>query len=361
MRRLDGYLARELSVPFLINLIPVVALLLLLKLSGAIGEITQRHLPPMEVVKLVLYDLPSTLAQAFPLIAALSASLAMNRMTRDNEITVLRGAGVPVWRVLLPLVVFGVLVSVAALFLVDRVVPQAWEARQKSPVFSSGQVSGGTQGGKTLRVGDKVVSFQSSRELGAEVRRLERIVITEPLPSDQRRIVLAEWAEYSAGTWTLHNGTQLLYGKDRHLVTRGAFTTLPLRMPLDFRTVYNFLGEDDLMRQPFAVLTRQAAEAGRLQQWGQARDFEISRWFNVALPIMALPLTVLGAALAIKFSKAGAFTGVLFSVGITFVGWNTFLLMKGIANGGIVPPVVAAWATHILFLAGGAWATRSLE
>ena len=58
---------------------------------------------------------------------------------------------------------------------------------------------------------------------------------------------------------------------------------------------------------------------------------------------------------------AGAFTGVLLSIVVVFVAWNTLLFMKAAGLGGWVPPLFAAWSTNVLFTALGVWMLRSQE
>jgi lipopolysaccharide export system permease protein len=353
--RIDRYVARELVVPFLINIAPVVLLLLLLRLSGSLGEISQTKNPWL-VVQSILLDLPDTIAKALPLVAALSTSLAMNRMTRDNEITVFKSTGLPVRRLFFPLVVFGVMVSLLAFVLVDRVTPWAW--RRQGQIESRISQTGFTQKPQTLRVGETIVSVQGVKETAPSQYRLDRVLLIE---ENGTRLVSALTGTYRNGVWALTNAQIQEFDTSGNPTRHWQDPNFRKRLTLDFRTLYNAFSENDLLRLPFTELTQKADGARGLGKFAEARDYDISRWFNIALPWMALPLSLLAAGLAILFSKAGAFTGVLFSVGATFVGWNTFLLLKGIANGGYLSPFIAAWLTHALFLIGGLWILRKTE
>ena len=360
--RTDRYIARELVVPFLINITPVVFLLLLLKLSGSIGELTQTRNPGL-VVRAILLDLPDTIAKALPLVAALSTSLAMNRMTRDNEITVFKSTGVSVRRLFLSLIIFGSLVSLLGVFLVDTVVPWAWQ--QRTTLGYRMASTNFTQQNKAQKLADgagsTTVFVQATSEVTPARYRVEHVLMIEDAESGGKRLVAAPTGEYAAGTWNLREVQITEFDIAGNFVRAWSEPTRQKRLSLDFRTLYNALGEDDLVRQPFWVLTERSYNSREMGRFAEVRDFDISRWFNIALPWMALPLSLLGAGLAVLFSKAGAFTGVLFSVGAAFVGWNTFLLLKGVANGGYLPPVAAAWTTHVLFLTGALWILRKTE
>jgi hypothetical protein len=62
--------------------------------------------------------------------------------------------------------------------------------------------------------------------------------------------------------------------------------------------------------------------------------------------------------LSLRFARTGAFTGVLLSIVVVFVGWNTLLLMKGVALGRAYLAALAALSTPILFTCLGAWLLR---
>jgi lipopolysaccharide export system permease protein len=356
--RIDRYVARELVMPFLINIAPVVLLIVLIRLSTSIGALARNS--PWVILQSVLLELPDTVAKALPLVAALSTSLAMNRMTRDNEITVFKSTGLSVHRLFLSLLVFGTLVSLLSLFLVDRVVPWAWQ--RQGNIGASISQPNFTRQNMTQKMGDTIVYVQGITEFAPSQYRLDYVVLIEENSKlGSARIVTAVSGKYRDGIWTLDNaqiqeldatGKPGVASQDPHFRKR---------LTLDFRTLYNILGQSDLLSQSFGELTHLASAARSMGKHAEARDYDISRWFNIAWPWMALPLSLLGAGLAVLFSKAGAFSGVLFSVGATFVGFNTFLLLKGIANGGYLPPFVAAWTTHFLFLIGGLWILRKTE
>jgi lipopolysaccharide export system permease protein len=65
--------------------------------------------------------------------------------------------------------------------------------------------------------------------------------------------------------------------------------------------------------------------------------------------------------LALRFSRSGGFAGVLLSIIVVFVAWNTLLLMKYVGLGGYLPPAVAAWTTNGIFTLLGLWLLRTQE
>jgi lipopolysaccharide export system permease protein len=60
-----------------------------------------------------------------------------------------------------------------------------------------------------------------------------------------------------------------------------------------------------------------------------------------------------------RFAKGGGFMGVLLSICLVFVYWNTMLLARIVGTPGpdatvpLLPPTIAAWSQNILFVLAG--------
>src|SRR5579884_853620 len=122
MKLLDRYLLREMVVPFLIGQAAIV-----LMLTGTVlynnAEIFLVHqVPVTDVVRLVLYFVPFLVHMTMPVAMAVAASLSVSRLGRDSELTVMRAAGISLYRIFLPIFVTGIVVSVADFYFGEKVV-----------------------------------------------------------------------------------------------------------------------------------------------------------------------------------------------------------------------------------------------
>ena len=72
-----------------------------------------------------LFKVPYLLVWSAPVATLFASAFAVNRLGRDNEITCIRGAGVSLRRICLPIAAVGLLASVAAFLANERLVPWA--------------------------------------------------------------------------------------------------------------------------------------------------------------------------------------------------------------------------------------------
>jgi lipopolysaccharide export LptBFGC system permease protein LptF len=298
----------------------------------------------------------------------LAASLAVNRMARDNEFTVLRGAGMPLSRAFLPIVAFGALVSFADLYVADRVVPWAWREQQNLTSILYNLPKDPVAAGQTIRVDDYVITFNSAQKVDDQRIRLNRVVVVEnrnrfPNQDDGEygMVYTAKTADYERGVWYMRDVVLHRYNADGTSLFDSHSDEWKLRLTIDFNSVYQAPTGSESDKISFAELTRQAAEARRQGRWKDAREYEVNRWFKLSLPLMCLVFAVCAPPLSLRFARTGAFTGVLLSIVVVFVAWNTLLLMKAVGLGGWLPPAVAAWSTNVLFTLLGLWLLRTQE
>ena len=75
------------------------------------------------IFQMYLYQLPMHISQALPIASLLASVITMVLLSRTNEITAMRAAGMGPLKIGLPLATGGVLLSIAAYAVNERVIP----------------------------------------------------------------------------------------------------------------------------------------------------------------------------------------------------------------------------------------------
>lgn len=350
----DRYLLREFVQAFLVGLVTAMLLVIALRFQNATTQLAQEKGVLSRLFTQIFWDLPNVLEMALPVATALGAALATNRLARDNELTVLRGTGKPLFRLFLPFTLLGIVLAVAGLFTANSLQPQAVKKSQELSGFhdsalQSFEAGQATRGGAR---GEWLVQFDQGQKTSESVWSLKTVSLIQ-----KERVLLAPQATYEGanGRWTLQNAREHRYDARGKLIQQTMHPTWTVEARTDFSGALPFWSLQQSFQTPlsFAELSAAAAAAGRKGDKRKALEFETGRWFKLALSSMCLVFAFCAPPLSYRFSQAGSFAGVLLSVIIVFVGWNTVLLMKSVALSGWVPPVLCAFATHLLFLVAG--------
>ena len=357
MKLIDRMLLSELLVPFLAGTLAVVLMLIGNMLFFYAEVLFAKGVPLVAVAQMIVYHTPFLLVLTLPVATALSVSLAVNRLARDSEIVVLRNAGASLWRIFLPLLVAGMVISVVNFWLEESVVPQAERQfrrvrdriflMQTAPMFRSNVV---------FKVSDYAFYIglvESVKDNRAELRDVQ---VWEMPVSGYARTILAPRAVYDDGIWRFYDAYVHIYGKDGFAIDARAAgeITINLRVALE-----ELLSPPTPEETNAAELRRQAQE---LEKAGMpATRLWVGYYFKYSIPFACAVFALCSAPLALTFARAGSFMGVLLAIILVFLFWNTLLLARLLGNQGFLPPAVAAWAPNVLFAAGGLFILWRLE
>ncbi len=348
-------------LPFLAGIFAVITMLVGNTLYALLDQILKNHIPLPIICRLIVFNIPALVVLTLPVGIALSSALAVNRLSRDSELTPIRMSGTPLTRIFLPIYIFGAVLSVFSFWMSEQVVPRAQVQFQKT---QSAMIGYAITASPTL-VSNRVFNYQNYSFFVREATKgvpgnpnalAVRGVMIYENPEDINsfpRFITAESAIYDNGNWTLNNVVV-------HMLDDAGFTTTEARastMTLDLRAPIPVLSDPSsgFAGQPDQYTMAQLQEQiSVLKRTGlDATSLEVAYQFKMALPFLCFAFALCSPALAVRFAKTGSFMGVFLSIIMVFVAWNTLLLTKALGLSGYVPPFFAAWTPDLVFAAVG--------
>ncbi len=125
LTRIDRYMVGEILGPFGLGCAVYTLILFLHFLLQASEMIFARGVPMGDVVRLMLYYLPSMLVLVIPMAFLFAALMAVGRLASDSEITAMRASGISLLGMYRPLLAFSLLLTLANIALMSIVLPAA--------------------------------------------------------------------------------------------------------------------------------------------------------------------------------------------------------------------------------------------
>ncbi|MDD5756756.1 MAG: LPS export ABC transporter permease LptF [bacterium] len=125
MRILTKYILRESLASFLLAMLLFTFILLMNRIFDLVNMVISKGVGLAAVGKLLSYTLPFTLTLSLPMATLLAILLALGRLNQDNEITAIKASGVSTLRLMTPLLITCVLLSLVGVYFNDWVVPAA--------------------------------------------------------------------------------------------------------------------------------------------------------------------------------------------------------------------------------------------
>jgi len=129
MRILDKYILQKFIATLIFALIAFCLIFIIVDLIENLDKFIDKNVPYMVVIKYYLYYLPYIMILSLPIAVLLASLFSVGQMTRNNEIIAMKVAGLSLLRILLPLIIFGFILSLMILYLAETFVPMTNEKK----------------------------------------------------------------------------------------------------------------------------------------------------------------------------------------------------------------------------------------
>ena len=347
---IDRYILREFIGPFA----GCVAGFSVILVSGLLFELTDlilvKRVAWQAVLRLLLYRLPGLVVVALPVGALFGVLLALGRLARDNELTVIRGAGVPFWRIAVFLMLACAAVSVVAFWLNDWVVPWSNHRYQmliREIVFRDPVPA--VQEQVFFRDGEGNVFYV--RRVDTARSQLEDVMIFQPGEGRFPRLITAQEGLFTDRLWHLRDVVTREIGPDGFVEREVRADSLDF--PMNEKTTEFFGNQrttDEMSRAELAEHIRLFQRSGI-----DVRPFLVDYHVKLALPFASLVLALFAAPLSLWGGRHGWVFGLGASVGLAFLYYTFAALFRSLGSNGALPPLLAAWLANLLFGVLGIW------
>ena len=351
MKILDRYILRELVVPFVLGLAVFTSILLIVRILKLVEMVVNRGVPLLHMLRLFSYILPAFLEVTVPMALLLAILVAFGRLSSDSEIVALRAAGVSLYRLLVPVAGFAVIVTLLTLGL--SLYARPW-------------------GNTLLRNGlydiirTRAVAGIKPKIFNDEFKGLI-IYVDEIQPAtDELQGVLISDSRDGSMHNTVYAETGLLFSnEDRHTLTlrlqRGGiystgaderdyqatrFTTYDITLDLDTTLAQLRNQKKDASEMTLPELREAIADKAAHRDAAFVERVEVQRKFSI--PFACLVFAALGVPLGIQPSRSVHSRGFSVSLVLIFVYYLLLSFGQNLGERGKLPALVAVWLPNVV-------------
>jgi lipopolysaccharide export system permease protein len=301
----------------------------------------------------VMY-LPKCISFATPISILFSTAYCLGESYSRNELIAVFGAGIPLFRFVVPLLVIGFVVSLAGFAFEENYVIDTY--RQKNELVKAALNESTTFSNSNVTVlGNNIRTIYHADYYNDQNDSLAGLIVTKRNEAGgflQR--VDAENAVWSDGLWRLSRVR--IFTVEGDTVTEEDYDTfldeeLTLA-PENFRTLTNNVEE---MRWPDA---KEWIE--KLRMAGLPYREALTAYYNrFSFTFAPLVVTLLSSAIGGRFRKNILLMSLLSSLVFSVVYYVTQMVMRLLAKHGYIAPTIGAWFALFLFLFLGVMSMRN--
>ncbi len=353
MSLLHRYILSIFTRLLLLSLGAFVGIFLLVDFLEKVDDFIEHGAAPSLYILYLLNMFPIAAAQVIPLAILLAAFGTLGGLSKSNELTAMRGGGINIWRITLPLLASGLLLSIGLFFVNELLIP----VNQKKIHYLLRNELRGKQeilfkrDNIWFRENGTIYHVRQSQPENNILLGVTILEFNESFHLISRRD--APLARYTEGSWIFENLVSYRYAPDTSMIierTRFPQKSINLaKKPEDFtETLYKAeqLGFFEL---------RSLVEKMRNEGYNP-RNYQVDMHARLAYPFTCLTMTMLGIPFALRKGRSASLAvGVTLSVAVGVVFFILQTLLTTLGYSAVVPPFVAAWSALLIFTLLAVW------
>ncbi len=315
-----------------------------------IKKIFTLHITVYQAWVLLSYELPKVLGKALPVGILLGTIFTFDKLSKDSELSILRGIGLSFTRIMLPAVFLGVILSFICFFVSDKMIPYASKAEGENKNFSTHFVYVEKDKDNLLKRGIIVSKFTPNSLKNIIVIDFSKRKYDDAVTFEN--IYFADWAKVLDSSWELN-------GVKKYEITSGGIyndveniSKMKILEGQDAKKVYSLMANSTKKDRTFTNSEmRNYIKVLKEQEFLDEFRFMLSKYYQRFLhPLTCILFAIIGCLLGFSPPRSQRLVGFTVAVGMVFAYYITLPFFDLLAQKGVLPPFLAASVPIIAFV-----------
>jgi lipopolysaccharide export system permease protein len=346
MTIVDKYLAREIIKCLFVVLVLVAGLYVIVEFFNKVDNFMEAGLPISRLIRYLQLKLPQIIAQITPVGILLAILIEFGLMNKNNEIIALKSGGVSVYYLLRPVLTIAVFLSMLLFCLTEIIVPitiskanKIWLMEVKNkPTITSKQKNIWIKGHRAIYF---IQYFDpQNRSISGVILNFfdKEFKLARRVDANRGLYVKGKWVFYDSMEQELDRETEI-YNVQFHTQKAEDVDFLPDDLMRAFKK------SEEMNIAELLTYTREVESEGY-----DATTFRVDLHARFAYPVLSIIVCIMGTGIAVKRkSREGPSVSIAFGAVLVFLYWVFHSFCLSLGYGGILPPVISAWISNLIF------------
>ena len=343
---LDRYISREFTRFFLLILAALVSVYVLGLLIDVIADTFENNIQGKVVFEYIALAQPQIFFHMLPLATLMATLVCFAILTKTSELTAAKAGGISVYRLAVPVVLMGVVVSAGCFALQEYLLPyanrRAAELRdeiKKRPAQTYNVLNRKWMMGENQELYNYAYYDPNLRKFsGLAVYKYD----TNPFEITERFYTEEATWESEIGAWVFRKGWKRNFAEGRQIERFEALRVRDMEPPSYFVKVQK--RSDQMTYLELARYVEDLKQAGY-----DVVPLEVARQAKFSFPLAAMVTVLIGVPFSFTPGKKGALYGIGIAIAIGLTYYVTTRIFAFMGETAMLPPFIAAWAPNVLF------------
>ena len=357
MRIIYNYIFKELITPFIFGVGAFVGIFIGTDLLISLAHFyTEWGIDIFTLAKLFFLRLPSIIVMSFPMATLLAVIMCYSRLSGDSEVTALRAGGISIYKLVIPALVVGLIMSMVTIGINEILVPKS------NFIYDKILTDFRNQGQDKLKTQYHLYRNPIDKETGrpdyilyahkfiGETGIMKDIYLQDFKKGQPTTVIQAPRGKWAEESWVFYNGSiyHLKEGERIPALTFKKFKVPQIKDSPEHISNMNKQVEDMNLKELYSYIKSKARQ-------GQNTAEEWIKWHQrLSIPFANFIFALLAAPLGIKPRRSsGSAMGMGLSIIIIFIYYILMMIGNALGGEGTIYPWLGAWLQNIVFLLVG--------
>lgn len=347
MRIIRNYILRESIVPFFLALGVLTCVFLLGNLIKLANLVVNKGVSIQTVGNVFVLYIPVLLGYTLPIACLVSVIMTFSRFSADNEILALRANGIHLSKLLAPILIMGVIVSLICVILNERIIPYAHD-KQHRLVKELGAENPAAllEAGLFIHAFDKQILFIHKIEGNV----LHNVTIYQPQDDGPTRTIIAKRGEFTPVPGKKQIKLKLIDGTsdEPNLSNPNKF------YKLNFKTFFMDLDlskdKKKVEKKPKSMTLKELTEEIHKLEilFIDTSRLETEYWRKITWSFSAFLFVFLAFPIAVITHRREKSANIVLAIGCAALYYLLSLGCEALSIKNVVPPYIIMWVPNSL-------------
>lgn len=345
---IDLYIIKKLILIFILVIISLLLIFFIVTIIELIDDAIENNVAFYYIFKYIYHDMPYTISLILPVSVLTSVLLTFSLMSKNNEITAVQISGISLYRLALPAILLGVILSILCFYIQENITPNSNKLAQETlNIIYKRNVKTDVELIKNYVVGrnNQFYSYSFFDKKKNEFIKFNIIYLDENF-NIKRRISTqyAKWIDKK--NLILRNGFERKF-KDSIPIGLKKFKSKRITIEQ---------GKDTFTKK---IAFSQFMNIKKLKKYinylkknkSNTRRYEARLFYKYSFPLSSLIMVLIAIPFSFLMGKKGALYGIGIAVGLSMVFWSSIGIFSALGSTGSLSPFISAFAPIFIFLA----------
>jgi LPS export ABC transporter permease LptF/LPS export ABC transporter permease LptG len=288
-----------------------------------------------------------------PMAAVVTVLAVFSLMAKRGEIVAALAGGVSLYRLMAPILVPALALTGAQYALQEYVLPYTTQQAKLVDEEMHPTDVKTLQEERTWVFSEGGVVFHFAEFVEDPPQFLDLRIYYLDQQSSIARIEFADIAEWRDDEWRARDGWRRFFVEDEESIRPTPLEEFSFAVLDHIDRSPEYFQENELLPEQM-TMTQLRRHIDILEQQGyETHRAMVDFHMKVATPSIVFVMTLVGVPFAFRMGRHGALTGVAVAIALVAVYWIAFGVFQAFGYAGQLPPILAAWAPHLLFTSLG--------